>query len=69
MLTPRELKGGIYSEADALSLLNSNFFLADQGSAFPVARITDNRIEYVGDKDFKNKLANIFVRVLDRKER
>jgi Family of unknown function (DUF5906) len=64
---PRELKGGIYSEADALSLLNSNFFLADQGSAFPVARITGNRIEYVGDKDFKNKLANILVRVLDTK--
>ena len=62
---PRELKGGIYLEADALSLLNSNFFLADQGSAFPVARITGDRIEYVGDKDFKNKLANIAVRVLD----
>jgi hypothetical protein len=66
-IEPRELKGGIYSEADALPLLNSNFFLADQGSAFPIARITGNRIEYVGDKDFKNKLANIWVRVLDTK--
>ena len=66
-IEPRELKGGTYSEADALSLLNSNFFLADQGSAFPVARITGNRIEYVGDKDFKNKLANILVRVLNSK--
>jgi hypothetical protein len=66
-LTPRELRGGIYSEADALSLLNSNFFLADQGSAFPVARITANRVDYVGDKDFKNKLANVLVRVLDAK--
>ena len=64
---PIELKGGIYAEADALSLLNSNFFLADQGSAFPVARIIGNGIEYVGDKDFKNKLANIWVRVLDMK--
>ena len=62
----RELKGRIYSEADALLLLNSNFFLADQGSAFPVARATESRIVYVGDKDFKNKLANIRVRVSDR---
>jgi hypothetical protein len=46
---PRELKGGVYSAADALALLNSNFFLADQGSAFPVARITGGRIDYVGD--------------------
>lgn len=60
------LVGGTYIPDEALKLLNSWFFLADVGNAYPIAQINyDGSIRYISPADFKVKLANLFVTVTD----
>jgi hypothetical protein len=61
--TRNPLKGGTYDPEEALELLNSWFFVADVKGAAPIAQIEDDSsITYIAPRDFRIKLANIFVR-------
>jgi hypothetical protein len=60
------LVGGCYDPANALALLNSNFFVAKVSGAYPIAQVEDDgSVTYIPTKDFSLKLANLSVRVDD----
>jgi hypothetical protein len=61
----KELKGGTYDPANALTTLNSQFFLAKIKGAYPIAQIDGDSVKYISGQDFKTKLANMFVSVDD----
>ena len=58
----RKLKGGEYSEADALKLLNSIFFIGQTESDIGIYRTNeDGSATFLPEKDFKLLLANVTV--------
>jgi hypothetical protein len=60
------LVGGCYDPANALALLNLNFFVAKVSGAYPIAQVEDDgSVTYIPSKDFSLKLANLSVRVDD----
>jgi len=59
----KPLQGGIYSEADALALLNDRFFVGLTEADVGVYRVNgDGSAAFMGEKDFKLLLANVHVR-------
>jgi hypothetical protein len=63
---PALLKGGTYSEADALKLVNSRYFLGLTESDVGIYRMNDDGSStFISEKDFKLLLANIMVQRAD----
>jgi hypothetical protein len=62
-----ELKGGVYSEPDALNLLNAHFLVGKSKQEIAIFRIDDDgTISFVPTEEFKLAVQNIFVRVKDK---
>jgi hypothetical protein len=65
---PRQpLRGGTYTDEDALTLLNSHFFIAKGNQETAVFRINDDgSATYMQPEQFKLEVQNIFVEVSSR---
>jgi len=59
----KPLRGGVYTPADALELLNSHFFIGKNDQETGIFRINDDgSTTFVPPDQFKLDVANIFVR-------
>jgi hypothetical protein len=62
------LRGGTYREAEALKLINSQYFLGSTESDVGIYRVNDDgSATFISEKDFKLLLANVMVRRNDGK--
>ena len=59
----KPLRGGEYTKADALALLNSHFFIGKNNQETGIFRINeDGSVTFVPEKQFKLEIQNIFVK-------
>lgn len=61
------LRGGLYSESDALAVLNDNFVIMETRGGSPIAQIAaDGSLTYISQSDFSLRVRNIAVQKSDR---